>query len=1161
MNLLRRARHSFNKVTLFNKNGNDFPHPEDLHELLLDNLPSPVTYVQKNYHYKYVNKACADWYGLKAEEIIGKPVKDFFNTETYNHIKQYMDKAMKGERVHFESEVGLKNGKRFVEITYTPDFDKNGKVKGYVALVNDITEKKEIENAISKQIETEKQAQKDLNKIIKEISDYKYALDESCIVAITDQKGIIQYVNDNFCKISKYSSGELLGQDHRIINSGYHTKEYIRNLWVTIASGKIWKGELKNKAKDGTYYWVDTTIVPFLNEQGKPYQYVAIRADITGRKLAEENITKLAAIVQSSGDAIISKTLDGIITSWNDAAEKMFGYSAEEMIGKPITKLLLPHHTDEMPNILDQSNKEDTTEHFETQRITKDQRILDISLTISLVKDIHGNVTGTSRIARDITAQKKMREALRESEERLRLAAASTQLGTWEFHPLTKKLIWSKECKMIYGFTEDTEPDSQLVADHNHPDDKEYIHQEVVKAMDPDNENNFQMHYRIFRKNDKQVRWLKVNGKVFFNSNKQPERFIGTMLDITEEKLAEQLIHESEERLRMAIESTKLGTWEYHPLSGLLTWSDECKKIYDVPADMKVDYKFFSDHIYPEDVDYVQQTIQKAMDPAGNGHYDIQYRIVRYSDRQPRWIRAQGKVFFNPAGHAERFIGTVLDITEEKTQEQKLKDSVDLFTAMADNVPVMIWMSGEDKFNDFFNKTWLQFTGRSIEKESNERWLENVHPDDVQSCIDNYNRAFTEQKGFYTEYRLKRYDGKYRWIADNSVPRYKADGSFAGFISACLDIDEQQRFREKIMENELLLKTISNAAPVGLWMADSNGQNTFLNDTWIEWTGIPYQKQLGSGWLDKVIEEDKVNAPAKFIECALKREKYSSEFRILRKDGELRWCLTEGSPYYDINGEFAGYAGSVTDITDLKKLEERKDDFIKMASHELKTPITSIKGYVQLLLNIYDELNEEKIFASKPIVKSSLNTISKQVSKLTRLISELLDLSRIESGKLELYRSEFDLGALVEETVQDVRHITNRHAIIVNNDIKKTIYGDKDRIAQVLLNLLTNAIKYSPQADNIEVFVEETNTHSIIKIKDHGIGIDKKDHSRIFDRFYRVEGKSEQTYPGFGIGLFIAGEIVQRHGGTISVDSEKDKGSVFIVSLPFDGKREMVINN
>jgi two-component system sensor histidine kinase NreB len=143
---------------------------------------------------------------------------------------------------------------------------------------------------------------------VKELSDYKFALDESSIVAITDQKGIIIYVNDNFCKKSKYRTAELIGQDHRILNSGYHSKEFIRDLWVTIANGKVWKGQIRNKAKDGSFYWVDTTIVPFLNESGKPYQYLSIRMDITERKLAEEAIQKNMKERQKEVTRIILQT-------------------------------------------------------------------------------------------------------------------------------------------------------------------------------------------------------------------------------------------------------------------------------------------------------------------------------------------------------------------------------------------------------------------------------------------------------------------------------------------------------------------------------------------------------------------------------------------------------------------------------------------------------------------------------------------------------------------------------------------------------------------------------------------------------------------------------------------------------------------------------------
>jgi two-component system cell cycle sensor histidine kinase/response regulator CckA len=179
-----------------------------------------------------------------------------------------------------------------------------------------------------------------LERLVKELADFKFALDESAIVAITDQRGVITYVNDKFCEISKYSRQELLGQDHRIINSGYHPKEFIRELWTTIASGRVWRGEIRNRAKDDSIYWVDTTIVPFLDTKGKPYQYIAIRYDITERKRAEERIREQAALLDEAQDAILVRDLSDRILFWNKGAEKIYGWTKEEAVGRDARELL-----------------------------------------------------------------------------------------------------------------------------------------------------------------------------------------------------------------------------------------------------------------------------------------------------------------------------------------------------------------------------------------------------------------------------------------------------------------------------------------------------------------------------------------------------------------------------------------------------------------------------------------------------------------------------------------------------------------------------------------------------------------------------------------------------------------------------------------------------
>jgi PAS domain S-box-containing protein len=279
------------------------------------------------------NPAAEKIFGYAPKEVIGKPVSILIPVDLQKEEREIIKKIKHGKSIdHYETKRLKKDGCVIdVLLTISPIRDSSGNIVGAAKILRDITARKKTEGDL---IHVNEQ----LNVSLKEAADYKHALDESSIVAITEKSGIIKYVNDNFCKISKYSREELIGKDHRIINSGYHPKEFIRELWATISQGKIWKGELKNKARDGSIYWVDTTIVPFLDDQGKPYQYVAIRSEITSRKKAEEEVIKAyqekETVLNRISDGVVSVDNEWRYTFLNDAALSLPPRRREETLGK-----------------------------------------------------------------------------------------------------------------------------------------------------------------------------------------------------------------------------------------------------------------------------------------------------------------------------------------------------------------------------------------------------------------------------------------------------------------------------------------------------------------------------------------------------------------------------------------------------------------------------------------------------------------------------------------------------------------------------------------------------------------------------------------------------------------------------------------------------------
>ena len=256
-----------------------------------------------------------------------------------------------------------------------------------------------------------------------------------------------------------------------------------------------------------------------------------------------------------------------------------------------------------------------------------------------------------------------------------------------------------------------------------------------------------------------------------------------------------------------------------------------------------------------------------------------------------------------------------------------------------------------------------------------------------------------------------------------------------------------------------------------------------------------------------------------------------------------RWSLVKSSPVFGERGEVTMVVTIVHDITERILAEQRKDEFISMTSHELKTPVTSLKGFTNVLQRRLAKQGDEQGL-------HYLNRIDAQLNKLTKLISDLLDISRMQTGKLALQIEAFDLDTLIHETVENVQAATTTHQLLIEGRTSAQVLGDKDRLGQVFINLLTNAVKYSPQANKVLVRLSRDQGKAIVSVQDFGVGIDQAHHQKIFERFYQVTDPKETTYPGLGIGLYISREIVERHHGSLEVESRKGEGATFSVALP-----------
>jgi PAS domain S-box-containing protein len=556
-------------------------------------------------------------------------------------------------------------------------------------------------------------------------------------------------------------------------------------------------------------------------------------------------------------------------------------------------------------------------------------------------------------------------------------------------------------------------------------------------------------------------------------------------------------------------------------------------------------------NVHPDDLEMVNAAITRAIET--QTMFDLEHRVLR-ADGSAGWTVSRAVPILDAAGNILEWFGAASDITLRKQTEielQRAKEQAEqqqrLYETVTSNTPDLIYVFGLDYRFTYANKALLEMWGKSFEDSVGKSLLENgyepwhaeMHEREIDQIIAT-GEAIRGEVDFPHAVLGKR---TYDYIL---TPVFDANGVVVAVSGVTRDVTEQVNARKAIEQSEQHFRKLADLVPAKISNALPNGEVTFFNKHWLDFAGMGFEDLRDFGY-HQLMHPDEIPAFQEgLVLAAEKGIPHVSEMRFKDTAGNYIWHLNIASPILDERGKITMWVGSTTDIQAIKQEEQRKSDFVSMLSHELKTPVTAIKGHVQLALRL---LSREELSPFLEKMNSSLSRIDVLLIQLTALIGDMLDLSRIDAGRMDLKTDRFAIDDLVNEVVQDFRLSHQQHFFQLKLGAGTDIIADRDRISQVLINLLANAVKYSPKSNVVDITVSAIANEVLIAVKDYGIGIEEINQKRIFERFFRVEGQNEKYFSGFGIGLFLVHNIVTRHGGKITLESERDKGSVFTVHL------------
>jgi PAS domain S-box-containing protein len=1099
-----------------------------------------------------VNEQTVGLSGHNRKQLIGSAFAQYFTDPERARagVKKTFDE---GVVTNYELVVKSRAGTETVVSFNASVFkDTTGRVAGILAAAREITQQKKVEQEVREQ------------------QAYNRGLIESNIDALmtTDPLGIITDVNRQMCAITGRGRDELIGTPFKnYFTDAQRAEDGIRKV---LSEGRVTNYELTIRAADGKETVVSYNATTFKSEDGRLKGVFAAARDITDQKRLEEQLREQQGynrgLIESSVDAMLTVGPDLTITDVNEQMVRLSGYSREQLVGAAFQDYFT--EPERAAAGVRQTLSAGFVTNYELTLRSRHRREILVSFNASVFKDTAGSIRGIFAVARDITEQRRLEEQLRESQHYNRGLIESSVDALVTVDPDLTITDVNEQMIQLTGYTRDELIGSAFKEYFTEPDRAAAGVRQTLAAGSVTN-------YELVLKSKSGKRTIvSFNAGTFRDTTGRVAGILAAARDITQQKRLQEELRDQQNYNRSLIEASVDALMTVDPGGIITDVNDQTARLYGYNRKHLVGSAFVDYFTEPQQA---RAGVKKTFDDGVVTNYEL---VVRAKTGRKIPVSFNAAVFRDSGGAVQGILAAARDITQQKRIEQELREQQTYTRSLIEsNIDALMTTDPLGIITDV-NRQMCEITGRSREELIGTPFKD--YFTDTKRAEDGIRKVITEDQVTNYELTIRAKDGKETVVSYNATTFKGADGRLRGVFAAARDITEQKALEGQITRQyaelsdttTFLNNILESSTEYSIIAKDLTGNILAWNEGARRTYGYTAEETIGKRnsrilHTPEDLASGRVDAA---LATALGTGKFEGEFQRVRKVGEQFTAQVAITLRRDAAGNPLGFLLISKDITEQKTLEEQlrrkneelveqyrrvqeanrlKSEFLANMSHELRTPLNGIIGFAELM-------HDGKVGPVSADHKEYLGDILTSSRHLLQLINDVLDLSKVESGKMEFRPEPVDMAKVVGEVSDIVRTLAAQKRISITAEIDpevKYVVGDAGKLKQILYNYLSNALKFSHDGGRVTVRVKaDGEDHYRLEVEDSGIGIPPEDLKRLFVEFQQLDASTAKKYQGTGLGLALTRRIAEAQGGSVGVTSTLAKGSVFFAVLPRIGR-------